>query len=570
MKEPIKTRRKPKRAVDDLTQDINSWWGKTFVFIKKTQVKTWQGVFVLAFVAGVAAASVWIVSFNIQTSSDAADGATLTIYTNDTNVTLENGSNLVNADVLLDSNNNNVVAVKAIVNYDPSKFQLQSWDTSNSIFASNNTCVYDGKPCEIVTNDADNGKISITLAKPSPGVKTDSGVIAQLVFRTLEVTVPSSPNFTLTYTPANAYEDSDVILDDGNGTDILSRVEDATVNVYSATCTSFDYSDWGMCQSDSTQERTVTSSFPANCYGGDPILEQDCDYSGSNVCEEVNYSDWGACQPNGTQSRTVTSRTPEDCVEPNIVLTQQCTYVAPTCTSFNYTAWSACQPDGTQTRSVTSGSPAGCTGGNPIVKQSCAYNPGTSTCTSFEYSDWGACQPNSVRYRTVTSSSPADCSGGNPKLEEGCNLTPVACSSFTYTDWSSCQSNGTQSRNALSGSPSGCFGGNLELSRSCKYESKKKEEKKDKEKPKFTDLPLFLNKSRGDMIWWKAKDNKGIEYYTYNLFETTRWGSGKVVKTKKNNFFVPATTRSGIYFLRVKAFDKAGNSKSRLITVRVR
>lgn len=49
-----------------------SWWDKSFVFIKKTQIKTWQAVFIIAFLAGSAATLVWTVSNNYHPFSRAA------------------------------------------------------------------------------------------------------------------------------------------------------------------------------------------------------------------------------------------------------------------------------------------------------------------------------------------------------------------------------------------------------------------------------------------------------------------------------------------------------------------
>lgn len=64
--------KKEMREADQLVGEVQSWWGRSFVFIRKTKIRTWKGVAILAFVAGVAAAIVWLVSFNVQTSSDAA------------------------------------------------------------------------------------------------------------------------------------------------------------------------------------------------------------------------------------------------------------------------------------------------------------------------------------------------------------------------------------------------------------------------------------------------------------------------------------------------------------------
>jgi hypothetical protein len=420
---------KRQRPVDFLAEDVSSWWGKTFVFIKKTRVKTWKGVFVLAFSAGAAVAIIWTVAMNVQTSSKAAS-ASLDLFTDDTDVTLESGNDIVNMNILLNSQNNDVVVAKAVVNYDPDYFRLESYSTSSSVFSAGNGCIFNAKPCEIINNDTANGKITITMAKPSPGVRTPSGVVAQLNFQALRVISPSSPNFTLSYS-SGSYDDSDVIYDDGQGTDILTGVTGATVSVFSATCdpTRFTYTDWGVCQPSGERFREVKTKSPEGCTGGDPIIREDCEPPQGDPCISFEYNDWGACQPNGIQTRT-----------------------------------------------IKSSNPAGCSGGvSPILTQSC----------------------------------------GNPKTKDDPN------------------------------------------------DEEKKKEKKDKEDPKFTDLPLFLNKSRGDVIWWKAKDNRDIHHYRYYF-------DGGNVKTKKRHFIIPPNTRPGMYILRVKAYDEAGNTKSRYVTVRVR
>lgn len=67
-----KERKETIRPIDELAEETYSWWGKTFVFIKKTKIKTWQGVFVVAFLAGAAAAIVWSVSLNIEPKTNAS------------------------------------------------------------------------------------------------------------------------------------------------------------------------------------------------------------------------------------------------------------------------------------------------------------------------------------------------------------------------------------------------------------------------------------------------------------------------------------------------------------------
>jgi hypothetical protein len=188
-----------------------------------------------------------------------------------------------------------------------------------------------------------------------------------------------------------------------------------------ATACTYTYSDWGICQSDSTQIRTMMTSTPSGCTGT-PVLSQACTYvpPTPSACT-YNYSGWGVCQSNNTQSRTATS-SPAGCTG-TPVLSQACTYVPPTpstCT-YTYNTWGACQSDNTQTRTTASSSPAGCTG-TPVLSQACTYV--APTCTSFTYSAWGACQSNSTQTRTVSTSSPSGCTGGTPVVSQSCTYVP--------------------------------------------------------------------------------------------------------------------------------------------------
>jgi hypothetical protein len=92
-----------------------------------------------------------------------------------------------------------------------------------------------------------------------------------------------------------------------------------------SACTSFTYSGWGTCQSDSTQTRTVVTSSPASCTGGTPVLSQSCTYVPPvNACTSFTYSGWGTCT-NGTQTRTVATSSPTGCTGGTPALSQSCT-----------------------------------------------------------------------------------------------------------------------------------------------------------------------------------------------------------------------------------------------------
>lgn len=54
------------REVDKLAQDVHSWWGKTFVLIRKTRVRSWKIIFTGAFIAGAIAALIWTISVRVE------------------------------------------------------------------------------------------------------------------------------------------------------------------------------------------------------------------------------------------------------------------------------------------------------------------------------------------------------------------------------------------------------------------------------------------------------------------------------------------------------------------------
>lgn len=65
--------REPKiREIDMVTREIHSWWGRTYISMKRTRVKTWKGALLLAFIAGTVISLVWIVSLDIETESNAS------------------------------------------------------------------------------------------------------------------------------------------------------------------------------------------------------------------------------------------------------------------------------------------------------------------------------------------------------------------------------------------------------------------------------------------------------------------------------------------------------------------
>jgi parallel beta-helix repeat protein len=222
-----------------------------------------------------------------------------------------------------------------------------------------------------------------------------------------------------------------------DGTDTFSQPE---------VCTSWTYSDWGVCSSNGQQIRSVISSLPSGCSGGNPVLTQSCTYT-PPTCTSWNYSNWSNCS-NGQQTRTITSSQPANCTGGNPILSQSCNST-PVCAENNWTATltpTNCPSNGQQTKKWTK--VGECQGGVSHISEenvSCDYQ--IPTCTNFTYSDWGMCGSSGVQSRTTLSTSPSGCTGGSPILSRSCNYV-APCDSDTWScgNWSDCSANGSQAR----------------------------------------------------------------------------------------------------------------------------
>ncbi len=117
-------------------------------------------------------------------------------------------------DILVNTHGQNVVAVAAYLNYNPGLFQVVSIDNTGSVFTTEAENVIDNV----------NGNVKITSGIPTPGINTVSGKVATLNIKGLADTAPSADNFNFNFT-AGSTIDSNVILNDGLGTDIISGVD---------------------------------------------------------------------------------------------------------------------------------------------------------------------------------------------------------------------------------------------------------------------------------------------------------------------------------------------------------
>jgi len=311
-----------KREIDKLVRDTANWWEQTLIVMKKKKIRTWQAVFILAFVSGFFISLILLVDQNIQTTSKAAgETATLALSVSRGSIVL---GETVSVEVILNTQSSSVVVAKAMLSYNPTEFELQSVNTASGIFGiaecsgTNPTSI-----CSIIQRDAINGKVGITVAKPTPGLSTSAGNVATLVFKSLKVNSlgTGQDNLKLSFVAVGSYEDSDVILDDGLGTDILASVANATVNITPQVCSSFTY-NCEDCQIDNTKSCTVATSIPTGCIGGSPQLVQSCIYN-APVCTVFTYSGWTLCSK-GVQTRTVKTKLPDGCDGGNPILSRTC------------------------------------------------------------------------------------------------------------------------------------------------------------------------------------------------------------------------------------------------------
>lgn len=186
-------------------------------------------------------------------------------------------------DILVNTHGQNVVVVAAELSYNPSLFQVVSIDTSGSIFTSEARNVIDGV----------SGKIDITRGIPTPGVNTTNGKVATLNIKGLADAVPSTDNFTFDFVTSSTIE-SNVILNDGLGTDIISGVDngkytlDGTppANVSSFTATAGD------------SQVSLSWANPATDFAGVTILRKTGSYPTSPTDGTFVYDSTGTSYVN--------------------------------------------------------------------------------------------------------------------------------------------------------------------------------------------------------------------------------------------------------------------------------
>lgn len=123
--------------------------------------------------------------------------------------------------VLINTAGSDVVATAAYLSYNTKALQALSIDTTDSAFEME---------AEKIINK-EQGKIKITLGKPTPGVKSNAAKVATIRFKALEQTNPLFENIYFNFTEGSSLY-STVIIDDKKGTNILKATKGAKILIF--------------------------------------------------------------------------------------------------------------------------------------------------------------------------------------------------------------------------------------------------------------------------------------------------------------------------------------------------
>lgn len=221
---------------NQIVQDSFARLRQRFILINKIRIRTWQGTLIIGFAAGFAAALMWSISQQWTNQLIAAvSNADLRINPSSGNFTI---GDEFDANIVLNTNGQNVVAVGAYLTFDPISLQVVGIDYKNSVF-----------PAYWVEDVYDNtdGVIKITRGEPAPGINTTQGIIATVRFKALAVYGSPLPNFrfvTATSKGKVKLPASSVHLDDGfcppsgpctGATDILGSAQNAAYTITMVT-----------------------------------------------------------------------------------------------------------------------------------------------------------------------------------------------------------------------------------------------------------------------------------------------------------------------------------------------
>lgn len=123
-----------------------------------------------------------------------------------------------NMDVMVDTKGNNVVVVAAHLSYNKEYLEALSIDLANSPFPF-------VAEKQIMPQD---GKIKITIGKPTPGINTSAGKIATVRFKAIKKISPTIEDISFDFTQGSSLF-SGVFIDDKKGTNALNIIGGAKI-----------------------------------------------------------------------------------------------------------------------------------------------------------------------------------------------------------------------------------------------------------------------------------------------------------------------------------------------------
>lgn len=177
--------------------------------VPSMEIKAWKAYLTVMFVAGFSAALIWGSYISVYQTSKAT--GLVTLSTSSATASHKAGDEFP-VQILLDTAEENIVAVQAIFNFNKSAIQVVNVDVSGSDFN------YEIKN----SVDADLGQGFLALAKPSPGTNGAAVKVATINLRSLLDI--NEPALQLKLDTFNAVSDSAAILDDGLGTNALRKL----------------------------------------------------------------------------------------------------------------------------------------------------------------------------------------------------------------------------------------------------------------------------------------------------------------------------------------------------------
>jgi len=123
-----------------------------------------------------------------------------------------------NIDVMVDTKDNNVVVVAAYLSYSKEEMEAINIDLANSPFPF-------VAEKQIIAQD---GKIKITIGKPTPGINSSAGKVATVRFRAIKKVNPTIENISFNFTQGSSLF-SGVFIDDKQGTNALNIIGGAKI-----------------------------------------------------------------------------------------------------------------------------------------------------------------------------------------------------------------------------------------------------------------------------------------------------------------------------------------------------